>query len=112
MTGLRDHEIDTVTAIRGGNAIWPGLWLFTGFGVLIHAGVRVGGGESFTSPGVLLGAGALLAITVFGASAMARRRYVFVTIDTTQGQRRLGGLTRAARAALPDEAAQAGAHRG
>lgn len=114
MTALRDHGIDpaTVTAIRGGNAIWPGLSLFTGVSFLIHAGVRVGGGEAFTSPGVLLEAGASLAMTIYGAITMTRRRYFFVTVETAQGQRRIGGLTQAAQIALLDEAEQAGARRG
>ena len=110
MTSLRDHGIDpaTVTGIRGGNAIWPGLSLFTGVSFLIHAGVRVAGGESITSPGVLLEAVASLLMTIYGGIAMAKRRYFFVTVQTTQGQRRIAGLTRQAQAALLAEAAQAG----
>lgn len=102
---LREHGIDpaTVTAIRGGNAIWPGLSLFTGVSFLIHAAVRVASGDPVTNPGLLLEAGASLVMTIFGGIAMARRRYFVVTVETTTGRKRIGGLTRPAQMALLEE---------
>lgn len=99
---LRTHGIDpaTVTAVRPGNAIWPALLLFTGVSFLVHGAALAIGGQPLGSTTLLFEFGASAVFTLIGGVAMARRRYFFVTVETTAGRRRIGGLTKAEQQAL------------
>ena len=99
---LTSHGIDpaTVTGMRPGNAIWPALSLFTGVSFLIHGFVLAFGGLGLTSPTVLFELAASAVFTAIGGIAMAKRRYFFVTVETTQGRRHIGRLTKAEQQAL------------
>lgn len=99
---LRSHGIDpaTVTGMRPGNAIWPGLSLFTGLSFFVHSIAVGSAGAGLTSPAILAELGASLVFTAIGGIAMAKRRYFFVTVETTQGRQRIGRLTKAEQQAL------------
>ena len=84
-----------VTAVRAGNALWPGLSAFTGVTFLVYLSVK---GLSGATPvdGALFGQLAFsAALLALGGAALARGRYFFVELREAGARRKFSGLTKA-----------------
>lgn len=97
-------EIDpsTITAVRRGNAIWPGMLTFTGASFFVYLCVKLVSGLSEPSAGLyaqIAGSGVMGGI---GAWLLARARYFYVQIDTTDGPTRVKGLSKPEQTALAE----------
>ena len=109
---LEDHGIaaDDVREARGGNAIAPGMALFTGASFAIYLLVKLAAGTVAADTafaGQLLVAAALL---IWGGVVMKRGRFYHVTVVTAAGERRIKGLSKAQQVALLDRFAEKTEH--
>lgn len=97
MTTIRGREIDptTVTGVRAGNALWPGLTTFTGLSFLVYLLIKLATGALQADAGAAVQIGASALLLAVGGRAMARARYFRVTVETTAGPMRFDGLSKA-----------------
>lgn len=90
----------TIRAVRGGNAIWPGLAFFAGISFVAYLLVKRMAG---TVPADAAFAGQMAvaaALALLGGWQLARARYFFVVIEGTDEARRVSGLSKGEQRAL------------
>jgi hypothetical protein len=89
-----------VRAVREGNALWPGLFAFTGVSFLIYLAVKGASGAAEADAGLFAQLGLAGALAAYGGWLMARARYFYVEVETAEGRRRIAGLTKTEQQAL------------
>ena len=97
---LDDVDPSAVTAVRAGNALWPGLAAFTGVSFLVYLLVKLAAGTVAFDTGFVVQIAVSIALLAAGGVALMRARYFYVELETPDGKRRAAGLTKAERDAL------------
>lgn len=102
---MRETDLDAldpaaVRRVRAGNALWPGLAAFTGVTFLVYLGVKALGGLIAVDAGFAGQMAVAAALLVLGGVALARGRYFWVEVETSDGRRRAGGMTKARQQAI------------
>jgi prolipoprotein diacylglyceryltransferase len=93
----RAFDPDKVTGVRTGNALWPGLTLFTGLSFAVYLAVKLATGAlPMTAGGLAQFVVAVLLMTAGGWSIL-RARYFYVVVETQDGPTKIGGLTKGER---------------
>ena len=95
-----DIDPETVRAARGGNALTPGLAAFTGVSFFAYLLVKAASGQTAIDAafyGQLIVSAALAGV---GVGLLVRARYFTVTVETTEGRRRIAGLSKGEQTAL------------
>ncbi|TVQ52834.1 MAG: hypothetical protein EA355_14390 [Rhodobacteraceae bacterium] len=90
----RRFDPSTVTGVRRGNAIWPGLTLFTGLSFAAYLGVKLATGALPMTAGGLAQFVVSVVLMTFGGWAILRARYFFIVVETAEGETRIGGLSK------------------
>jgi hypothetical protein len=92
----------TVTAVRKGNRLEPGLAAFTGVTFLVYLLVKAASGAVPFDMWLVAQVAFSAALLGVGGGLMARGRYFYVAVETAEGVRRIGGLTKAEQTALAE----------
>lgn len=83
-----------VTNVRAGNALWPGLSAFTGVTFFVYLLVKLLNGQAALTPSLAAQIGVAGCLAGAGLWLLARGRYFYLVIDTAEGARKIGGLTK------------------
>ncbi len=97
----------TVTAVRKGNRLEPGLATFTGLSFLAYLLVKAFSGAVPLDMWLVAQVAFSAAMLGVGGGLMARGRYFYLVVETAEGARRFGGLTKAEQTALAERLAPA-----
>jgi hypothetical protein len=92
--------LDDIRSVRAGNAIGPGLALFTGVSFLVYLLVKLAAGTVAADAGTFGQIALSVVLFAWGLALMLRGRFHFVTVETEAGTRRLKGLSKAEQSAL------------
>lgn len=93
----RTFDPEKVTAVRKGNALWPGLTLFTGVSFAAYIAVKLASGAMPMTAGGLGQFVFSVALMTVGGWATLRARYFYIVVETAEGATRIGGLTKGER---------------
>jgi len=95
-----DIDPDTVRAARGGNALGPGLAAFTGVSFFAYLLIKAFSGQTAVDGAFYAQIAVSAALAGVGVGLLVRARYFTVTVETTEGRRRIAGLSKAEQTAL------------
>lgn len=94
-----------VTRVRRGNRLEPGLAAFTGVTFLVYLLVKAVGGAVPFDMWLVAQVAFSAALLGVGGGLLARGRYFYVVVETAEGSRRIGGLSKAEQTALAERLA-------
>jgi hypothetical protein len=95
-----DIDPATVTSLRAGNSLGPGLAAFTGVTFFVYLLIKLAAGTVPFDMGFVVQIVVAAALMGVGCGLLYRARYFYVAVETPDGRRRIAGLSKAQQQAL------------